>query len=221
MVINDGALEAPSRENFRKKILETCNIYTIISLPKFEFAPYTKEKTYILFLQKKQKDEIAETQIEIKSSGDREKTLQKFPIWHFILDYDGYANSDKRYKTKYHDDIPELEEKFERAVELSKYYISDRNRFETERVNFEREINEKEEQDGLWGMKCGFVEMNQVSDENFYNLLSEFYLRPVIRKKIDEKEFDANIATILDNFSSIESDIKEIETMIRRRSNES
>ena len=129
-VINDGALEAPSRENFRKKLLQICNIYAIIILPKFEFAPYTKEKTYILFMQKKQEEEIGEIQIQKKSEGDIEKIFQKFPIWHFILDYDGYANSDKRYKTKYHDDIPELEEKFEDAIKLSRIYLSDRNRFE-------------------------------------------------------------------------------------------
>jgi hypothetical protein len=65
------------------------------------FAPYTKEKTYILFLQRKEKDKI-----------------QTFPIWHFILDYDGFANSDKRFRTKYHDDLPELEEKFDGAMSL-------------------------------------------------------------------------------------------------------
>ncbi|MDD5473174.1 MAG: N-6 DNA methylase [Candidatus Methanoperedens sp.] len=183
IVINDGALETPSRENFRKKLLEACDIYTIISLTKFAFAPYTKEKTYILFMQKKQEDEMGE--------------IQKIPIWHFILDYDGYANSDKRYKTKYHDDLPDLEEKFDGAIRLAKIYLSDKARFEREKSNFERKINDREQKEGLWGMKYGYVEMEKVTDENFHNLLSEFHLRPIIKTKITKKDFDKNISMSL------------------------
>ena len=54
----------------------------------------------------------------------------KTPIWNYILDYDGYANSDKRYRTKYHDDIPELEENFDNALKLLKVYPADKDKFE-------------------------------------------------------------------------------------------
>ena len=57
----------------------------IISLPKFAFAPYTKEKTYAVYLQKKNK---AATRI------------QKKPVWIYIIDNDGLANSDTRFPTK-------------------------------------------------------------------------------------------------------------------------
>lgn len=177
VVINDGALEAPSRENFRIRLLEYCNIYAIISLTKFAFAPYTKEKTYILFMQKKQKDEIGQK--------------QDYPIWHFIVDYDGYANSDKRYKTKYHDDLGELEEKFDEAVNIARLYTSGRTRFDKDRSKYERPVNQREKDEGLTGMKYGYVCIENVNEENFYNLLSEFHLRPLVSKKESTiKEFD-------------------------------
>ena len=156
VVTNDGVLETPSRENFRKKLLQYCDIYAIISLTKFAFAPYTKEKTYVLFMRKKQEEDVG--------------TYQKFPIWHFIVDYDGFANSDKRYRTKYHDDMSELEEKFDGAIKLARFYLSDREGFEWEKRKFEREVNEREKEEGLTGLKCGYIEMMDINDENFYNL---------------------------------------------------
>ncbi len=186
-VINDGALEAPSRENFRVELLRTCDIYGVISLTKFAFAPYTKEKTYVIFVRKKQQENIG--------------TVQEFPIWHFIVDYDGFANSDKRYKTKYHDDLPDLEEKFDGAVKLAVLYPKNKKKFERERRNFEREVNEREKEEGLTGMKCGYVEMTKINKGNFHNLLSEFHLRPVRAQNIREGEFDKNV---LDVFREVE-----------------
>jgi len=182
IVINDGALETPSRKDFRVKLLENCDIYAIISLPKFAFAPYTKEKTYILFMQKKQE----------KMIGD----LQKLPVWHFIIDYDGYANSDKRYKTKYHDDIPELEEKFDSAIKHAKNYLANKEKFENERSNFERAVNDREKEEGLHGKKYAYVEPEMINESNFYNLLSEFYLRPLIMEKITDGDFDKRLTEI-------------------------
>jgi type I restriction-modification system DNA methylase subunit len=174
IVINDGALEAPSRENFRKNLLENCNVSAIISLTKFAFAPYTKEKTYILFMQKKLEDEMGE--------------IQKYPIWHFILDYDGFANSDKRYRTKYHDDLPELVDLFDPAIKLARDYTSNKEEFERKKNNFEREVHIREKDEELWGMKCKFVDMADVNEENFYNLLSEFHLRNLEIKGISINE---------------------------------
>ena len=56
-----------------------------ISLPKFAFAPYTKEKTYAVFFEKRSK-EITK--------------IQDSSIWMYIIDNDGLANSDKRFQTK-------------------------------------------------------------------------------------------------------------------------
>ncbi len=189
VVVNDGALEAPSRENFRIKLLEHCDIYAIISITKFEFAPYTKEKTYILFMQKKQKNEIGQK--------------QDYPIWHYIVDYDGYANSDKRYKTKYHDDLGELEERFDEAIKLAKQYTNNTGKINNDRSKYERKVNKREIEEGLTGIKYGFIEMKLISDENYFNLLSEYYLRPYAEKKISEKEFEENTLKIVDDLKNI------------------
>jgi len=202
VVVNDGALEAPSRENFRVKLLEYCNIHAIISLTKFAFAPYTKEKTYILFLQKKQKDEITQ--------------IQNYPIWHFIVDYDGYANSDKRYKTKYHDDLGELEEKFDEAVNLSKLYISDRISFDKEHSKYERMVNQREKKEGLIGMKYGYVRMDKIKKHNFHNLLGEFYLRPIAVKKVEEQEFDKRALNIIKEVSNLSNKIEEYKLLFKK-----
>lgn len=198
VVINDGALEAPTREKFRIELLRNCDILAIASLTKFAFAPYTKEKTYILFIQRKE------------GGG-----IQTSPIWHFILDYDGFANSDKRFRTKYHDDLPELEEKFNGAMRLLRIHSSDKKKFERERTNFEREVNRREKDEGLWGMKYSFVEMDEVNEENFHNLLSEFHLRPAIARRIKMEDFDNLIAKTMDEISLLESSLTELRILVK------
>ena len=188
IVVPDGMLEAPSREGFRKKLLDHCNVFAIVSLTRFAFAPYTKEKTYVLFMQKKQKDEIGQK--------------QKFPIWHFIVDYDGFANSDKRFRTKFHNDLPELEEKFDSALKLARHFTDDREYFETRRADFERAVNDQEKQDELVGKKCGYVEAELVNAGTFHNLLSEFYLRTIVAETIDEIELDSVISQSLGEIAS-------------------
>ena len=85
VITPDGVLENPSYKKLRKEILEKCEVYAIVSLPKFAFAPYTKEKTYALFLKRR-----ASTVTKI----------QETPVWMYIIDNDGLANSDKRFPTK-------------------------------------------------------------------------------------------------------------------------
>ena len=85
ILLPDGVLENPQFTKLRKDLLEKCDIEAIVSLPKFAFAPYTKEKMYAVFFLKKNK---AVTKV------------QKEPIWMYIIDNDGLANSDKRFPTK-------------------------------------------------------------------------------------------------------------------------
>lgn len=87
IVVPDGILEAPTLNILREFILKNCLVEKIIGLPKHIFAPYTHEKTYVLFLQKRP-SEI--------SKFDYIKTER---VWMYIVDNDGYANSDKRYRT--------------------------------------------------------------------------------------------------------------------------
>lgn len=191
IVVPDGMLEAPSRENFRKKLLYHCDIQAVLSLTRFAFAPYTKEKTYALFLRKKQDDELGEN--------------QTFPIWHFIVDYDGFANSDKRFKTKWHDDLPELEEKFDGALKLATLY-SDKLYFNAKRGEFERAVNHRESEDGLTGLKYGFVDIATVNDSNFHNLLSEFHLRPIETNPMTLAELDKRIKGLAGQIGALSSD---------------
>ncbi len=81
----DGVLENASDRNLRRELLETCDIIAVVSLPMFAFAPYTKEKTYALFFRKRSKHRTK---------------VQSKPIWMYIIDNDGLANSDKRFPTK-------------------------------------------------------------------------------------------------------------------------
>lgn len=189
IVVPDGVLEAPSREGFRKKLLERCDINAIVSLTRFAFAPYTKEKTYVLFMRKKQAEEV----------GER----QNHPIWHFIVDYDGFANSDKRFKTKWHDDLPELADKFPGAMNFARCYVTDRAYFDAKRSDFEREVNHRESEEGLTGKKCAFVPMEVVNPADFHNLLSEFHLRPSVPPSISETVFDARSLQVFQDLRSV------------------
>lgn len=194
IIIDDGPLETPSRADFRKKILENCNIHSIISLTKFAFAPYTKEKTYVMFMQKKQEENIG--------------NIQKTPIWHYIVDSDGYANSDNRFKTKYHDDLPELVEKFPGAMNLLKFYENDINYFESQKGKFQRTVNEMEEDLGLWGKKYGFVEMKNINEDNKYNLLSEFHLRRYDYEKVKLEDMKVSFDNLIGELDGVLDEYK-------------
>ena len=87
IIVPDGLLEAPSLSPIREWILKQCKLTTIISLPKFAFAPYTKEKTYAIILEKR--NEPLSDLLEIKNEQ----------YWSYIIDNDGFANSDKKFET--------------------------------------------------------------------------------------------------------------------------
>ena len=193
IVMNDGVLENPTNENVRIELLKRCDINSIISLTKFAFAPYTKEKTYILFLQKKLAEDYGK--------------IQKYPIWNFIIDYDGFANSDKRFKTKYHNDLVELEKLFFDAVKLAKNFTHNPDDFYNDKFNFERKVNEKEQSDGLYGWKSKYVGIDEIVNNN-YNLLSEFYLRNYEIKTIEFKAAKIEFEDILNSLGDFLNEIK-------------
>lgn len=89
VVLPDGIFESPSLSPLREWLVRQCLIDSIVGLPKFAFAPYTKEKTYALFITKR---EVPLDSIE-KAARNEER------IWSYIVDNDGYANSDKRFPT--------------------------------------------------------------------------------------------------------------------------
>jgi len=168
IITTDGVLENPSLKNFRKEILEKCNVNAIVSLPKFAFAPYTKEKTYAIFITKRS---IEMTKMQSKS------------IWMYIIDNDGLANSDKRFPTKLrnnrngwmHDEISgwvstEGEEKPGVLEERWMTYDDE-----------ETEGTEWLDENGVMvkKRKGGFIDITQIlNKKGYYCLLPEYYFRP-------------------------------------------
>ena len=167
IILPDGVLENPSLEKLRKEILEKCEINAIISLPKFAFAPYTKEKTYAVYLSKK-------NAVTTK--------IQKSPIWMYIVDNDGLANSDKRFPTKLrnnkngwmHDEISGWvsTEGEEMGGLLEERFMN----FDDSSTKGTSWINEKGE--SISYRKGGFIKTALINQESFYCLLPEYYLRP-------------------------------------------
>lgn len=192
VITPDGVLENPSYKLFREEMLEKCDIEAIVSLPKFAFAPYTKEKTYAFFFTKRS-EEVTK--------------YQSSPIWMYMIDNDGLANSDKRFPTKLrnnrngwmHDEISgwvntEGEEK--EGILENRWLI-----FEDLLINGTEWIDEK-------GFKTkkkkgGFIKISQILDDNYFILLPEYYLRPYEPKFISDKELTKDIKKIKREISQI------------------
>lgn len=92
VVIPDGILENDSMNVARLEFLKNAKLNAVVSLPIHAFAPYTKEKTFVLFFEKR--DSPLSDNDLLKESVQLERT------WMYIIDNDGYANSDKRFQTK-------------------------------------------------------------------------------------------------------------------------
>jgi len=185
VIIPDGFFENPSYEKFRIEILEKVKINAIISLPKFAFAPYTKEKTYALYFEKK---------------SETDTKIQKEDIWMYIIDNDGFANSDKRFPTKMknskneylHDEISFWVDK---NGEENLGFLEDRwLKFDDSKTNGTEWIDEK----GIVQKyrKGGFIKIKDINPKNYYNLLPEFHFRPYEPKYISETDFINEIKNI-------------------------
>lgn len=130
------------------------------------FAPYTKEKTYALFIKK------------------RSSTITKIqdkPVWMYIIDNDGLTNSDKRFPTKLrnnrngwmHDEI---------SGWVSTDGIEIPGLLENRWLEYDDSsskalgIDEK----GLTqtARKGGNIDINVITSDNYKILLPEYYLRP-------------------------------------------
>ena len=193
IVIPDGFFENPSYEKFRIEILQKTNIEAIVSLPKFAFAPYTKEKTYALFIEKK---------------GDLENKIQKDPIWMYIIDNDGFANSDKRFPTKLksknnqylHDELSFWVDS--NGVEQESIFEERWKKYDDSKTNGTNWIDEKGKE-VLNLRKGGFIQLDKMNKENNYNLLPEYHLRPYEPKYISVSDFEKEIIQIQKNISVI------------------
>lgn len=193
VITPDGVLENPSYEAFRKELLEKCNIDAIVSLPKFAFAPYTKEKTYALFFTKR---------------SEKNTRTQKEPIWMYVIDNDGLANSDKRFPTKLrnnrngwlHDEISGWvsTDGEEMAGILEERWLH----YDDSGTNGTEWLDEKGQKVKL--KKSEHISINKITDPNSsFCLLPEYYLRPFEPNFIKLEQMSHQI-------DSIESDLKEL-----------
>jgi type I restriction-modification system DNA methylase subunit len=185
VITPDGVLENPSYKEFRKELIEKCDINAIISLPKFAFAPYTKEKTYAFFFTKR---------------SDKITKPQKKSVWMYIIDNDGLANSDKRFPTKLrnnrngwmHDEISgwvnTSGEEMEGILEERLF------NFDDEKTGGSEWIDEKGVMVKL--RKGGFVKIQQILEEKYFILLPEYYLRPFEPHFISIKQLTKEISLI-------------------------
>jgi type I restriction enzyme M protein len=169
----DGVLENPSYTEFRRELLRTFDLTTVVSLPKFAFAPYTKEKTYALFLTR---------------HAEKVTKIQDEPIWMYIIDNDGLANSDKRFPTKLrnnrngwmHDEISGWvsTEGDEMPGILEERWL----KFDDLKTDGTEWLDEKSIIRKLH--KGGFLDIQTILKDKYITLLPEYYLRPYEPKYI-------------------------------------
>ena len=201
IITPDGILENPSFKKLREEIMQVCHIDAIISLPKFAFAPYTKEKTYAIFLKKKH-DRIYNASLDEKTGKRNLATgkMQSTPIWMYIIDNDGFANSDKRFPTRLrgtnqswlHDEVSSYSDND--GVEHKSILVQRWKSFDDERSNGIEWKNEKGH--NIKQRKGGFVQLSTIKADSYLTLLPEKYLRPFESHYINEKEFKKELEEI-------------------------
>lgn len=95
IVLPTGTIENPRSEHVRFNLLRNAIVTDVIALPKHAFAPYTQQRTAIVLFNRRSKPIPAENgdwKSLMKSAGNE-------TINFFVVDNDGFANSDKRYRT--------------------------------------------------------------------------------------------------------------------------
>lgn len=199
IIIPDGFFENPTFEKFRLEILRKCNVQAIISLPKFAFAPYTKEKTYAIFIEKK---------------SNANTKIQSEDIWTYIIDNDGYANSDKRFPTKQksddgswmHDEIASYIDVQEDEPEQIGYFEQRWMKYDDSLTNGTEWINEKGQK--VRFRKAGFIKIKEINKDNFYNLLPEFHLRPYKSNYLTMEELNKELINLKTYLTNLDSNMK-------------
>jgi len=193
IILPDGVLENPSLVNFRKELLERCEVNAIISLPKFAFAPYTKEKTYAVFFNKK---------------NQKTTKMQDKPIWMYIIDNDGLANSDKRFSTKLrnnrngwmHDEISGWVSTD--GEEMMGILETRWMNFDDSKVSGTEWIDERGEKIKL--RKGGNINMSSICHKSsYFCLLPEFYLRPFEPNYITLSQFKIELQNLQKEIQNI------------------
>lgn len=204
-VVPDGVLENPRWQEFRERLIEQAKIESIISIPVYAFAPYCMQKTYLIIGERRSCDKIKKLSLDTQLSQEAQDihTLNKEKIddldekiWFYIIDFDGFANSNKRFPTDLskvndkneiefiHNDLFELKEK---------YLIGDDGKGNIQKIN-QMDINGEMlgelKNDKHILIKSGYVTLNkEITRKNWFCLLPENYLRPYEPKHISLESF--------------------------------
>lgn len=187
VIVPDGLLENPSFSRMREWFLVKCKIESIVSLPKSAFAPYTKEKTFAVTFTKRRTDNPGETVETILDIDKDEK------FYAYIIDNDGYANSDKQYETDLTDDMGrplhnELSSYYDKYGDFNLSIIEET--FKTKKEDNDKHFDEWGNE--IPGKKYGHIYLRDVLGDYYYtedeeiesnklyslNLLPEKYFRP-------------------------------------------
>lgn len=157
IIVPEGIMEAPTLAPFREYLLKQCKINTIVSLPKFSFAPYTKWKTYVIFIEKRK--------VALNSIEDKKLASEK--IYTYIVDNDGFANSDKRFPTnlKAKDGSYLHNEMFSYIDINGAKNISKMEQIYDLKAEDETKIYLNEWGKEIKGKKYGYVSMNDILDK--------------------------------------------------------
>ena len=200
VIIPDGILENPTYSRLREWFLVQCKIDMIISLPRFAFAPYTKEKTYAVFFQKRNTLD-SEERVEILDDIDTDEK-----IYAYIVDNDGYANSDKQYETSLTDEVgrPLHNELRTYIDKFGNYNLSIMEQIcKSHKEDISEHFNEWGEK--IAGKKYGYIYVKDILKDFYYkteeereedkvyrvNLLPERYLRQTELEELTFSELQA------------------------------
>lgn len=206
IIIPNGILENTSEITFRKMLMSKIKIESIISLNEFVFAPYTKQKTYMLIGYKRSEKMISQLKsgfinndkkVNYNNENIEFNTLND-KIWCYILDFDGYNLSDNRWETDLvdiidgkpyflHNDIPEV---------IDSYLIKEI--VKVNQINIDgTPMGDKQENGDYNLIKSKYIYLNKdVLSKNHYNLLPEFYMRPYKSEVLSLKEMKSSILDI-------------------------
>lgn len=209
IILPDGVLENPQFVQLRRELLQSCEIIAVISLPKFAFAPYTKEKTYALIFEKKRLRPV-EHKRGLAQGEKTDGSYQRKPIWMYIIDNDGFANSDKRFPTRLkngdnrwmHDELSRWVD-FEGKEQPSVLEHRWSTRYD-DSSNPHQWTNEKGE--SVKARKGGFVTLDSISSDPFLTLLPETYLRREVVHTTDSKTALTELRQLLEDTKELTDD---------------
>jgi len=236
-VVPDGFLENPSLATYRRRFLEQVKIEAIISLPKFAFAPYTKNKTSLVIGNRRDyhtvmhlvedtdypaltNNAVGIDSLKRGTKANRNNVFENLDdaIWLYVIDFDGYANSDWRFPTNLHKIGGNGLLRFLHNDIENDLTGGEEDRYLDGRIEAWDEIDTDGQLlgqnvlvDGVERVrlvKADFVYLNdQVNQDNRWNLLPEFHLRPYV----DSRSFE----TPVEIRSLAEQTIDRAKTLVR------